>query len=106
MKAGVELISEKHCTVSQCIDYWADKPEPDECSKRLVLRVELDLTSDATVDETHTKLLEGRALFRTVRLTLEACQDADSPLESVTYDRIWLIFLRPGDSEISRSQER
>ena len=104
--AGLDLISEEHRPVGERLNYGADKAEPDQGPKRLVLSVELDVVTYAAVQKTNTDVLEGRPFFRGFGFALKAGQDPDGSLEPFPHDWVWFVLLSPGDAEIRRSQER
>jgi hypothetical protein len=57
--AGLDLISEEHRPVGERLNYGADKAEPDQGPKRLVLRVKLEFVTYAPVQKMNADVLEG-----------------------------------------------
>jgi hypothetical protein len=106
MEAGVELVSEEHRPVGERLNYGADQAEPDQGSKRLVLRVKLEFVTYALVQKMNADVLEGRPFFNAFGFALNAGQDPDGSLEPFPHDWVWFVLLSPGDAEIRRSQER
>ena len=67
--------------------------------------IESDVARCAAMSEGHSQPIEGRAFFGAIKVALLPGQDADGALQAVFHDRVKLVLLRPGDTQVRRPQQ-